>query len=258
MTTERSAIQRFGNRLAGKRPGVATLVKLAGLSLVLLPLPGCQSITGNPTLSNVRIIDASPDGPGMDVYLSESVLAYNLGFGTITSYVPIAPGGYSVNVDTAGTKQLLVTAPGTFLASQQYTVLIGNYAATLQELILKDQSTPAPSGDIAIRMIDQSVRTGGLDIYLVPSGSTLAQTKPFLTDIVFNTNTGYTNIPTGTYTLVVVPTGTVITTTTATLYTGAAVTYTGGAAQTLVLIDTVLTTTPAIQVVTANDYSPVS
>jgi hypothetical protein len=244
--------------LAGKRPGVATLVKLAGLAFVLVPLPGCQSITGNPTLSNVRIIDASPDAPGMDIYLGESVLAYNLGFGTITSYVPIAPGSYSVNADIANSRTQLVTASGTFLASQQYTVLIGNYAATLQELVLKDQSIPAPSGDIAIRMIDQSVRTGALDIYLVPSGSTLAQTKPFLSGIVFNTNTGYMNIPTGTYTLVVVPANTVITTTTATLYTGAAVAYTAGAAETLVLIDTVLTTTPAIQVVTANDYSPVS
>jgi hypothetical protein len=242
-------VQRFEARFARK-----TVVKVAGLAALLGTLPGCQSITGNPSLSQVRIIDASPDAPGIDVYQGTAVLAYNLGLGTITSYVPIAPGTYSVNVDTAGTKQQLVTAAGTFLNNAQYTVLVGNYAATLQELILKDQSQPAPAGDISVRIIDQSLKTGNVDVYMVPSGSTLAGALPILTNIAFNTNSGYLNIPSATYTLVVVPTGTVVSKTTATLYTGAAVSYPGGSARTLVLIDTVTTSVPGIQVVTANDY----
>ncbi len=257
-------IQRFGAgfgpkstglEAAGfKLPGFKTLTQAAGLAALLGTLPGCQSITGNPSLSQVRIIDASPDAPGVDVYQGSAVLAYNLGLGTVTSYVPIAPGTYSVIVDTAGTKQQLVSAAGTFLNNSQYTVLVGNYAATLQELILKDQSQPAPSGDISVRIIDQSVKTGAVDVYMVPSGSTLAAALPILTDISFNTNSGYLNIPSATYTLVVVPTGTKVSTATATLYTGAAVTYPGGSARTLVLIDTVTTSIPGIQVVTANDY----
>jgi hypothetical protein len=261
MTTERSAIQRFGDRFAtttygAETYGLKTLAKLAGLAVVLAPLPGCQSITGSPNLSQVRIVDASPDAPGIDVYQGSAVLAYNLGLGTVTSYVPIAPGQYSIIVDTAGSRQQLVSASGTFLTNGQYTVLVGNYAATLQELILKDQSQPAPSGDIALRFIDQSVRAGALDLYLVPSGSTIATTRPVLTDITFNTNSGYMNIPTGTYTLVAVPTGTVPSTATptSTLYTGAAVAYPGGSARTIVLIDTTVTTVPGIQVVTANDF----
>ncbi len=236
------------------RPGRKTLMQAAGLAALLGTLPGCQSITGNPTLSQVRIIDASPDAPGLDVYQGAGVLAYNLGLGTVTSYVPIAPGSYAVNVDTAGTKQQLVTASGTFLNNAQYTVLVGNYAASLQELILKDQSQPAPTGDISVRIIDQSVKTGGVDVYLVPSGSTLAGALPILTDVTFNTNTGYMNVPAATYTLAVVPTGTKVSASTATLYTGAAVAYPGSSARTLVLIDTVTTSVPGIQVVTANDF----
>lgn len=252
-------IQRFGAGFAPgstgfKAPRFRTLSQAAGLAALLGMLSGCQSITGNPTLSQVRIVDASPDAPGIDVYQGSAVLAYNLGLGTVTSYVPIAPGTYSVMVDTAGTKQQLVTAAGTFLNNAQYTVLVGNYAATLQELILKDQSQPAPSGDISIRIIDQSVKTGAVDVYMVPSGSTLAAALPILTDISFNTNSGYMNIPAGTYTLAVVPTGTKVSTATSTLYSGAAVSYPGGSARTLVLIDTVTTSIPGIQVVTANDY----
>jgi hypothetical protein len=257
MTIERSAIRRLGDRFGVKKPGVGALAKLAGLAAVLFPLPGCQSLTGSPSLSQVRIIDASPDAPGLDVYQGASVLAYNLGLGTVTSYVPIAPGGYAINVDVAGTRQQLVTASGTFLPNAQYTVLVGNFEAALQELILKDQTTPAPANEIALRFINQSVRTGPLDVYLIPSGSTLVGTKPILTDFAFNTNTGYMNIPGGTYTLVAVPTGTVPTATGTTLYTGGAVAYPYSSAETLVLIDSPLTTAPAIQVLTAVDYSPI-
>jgi hypothetical protein len=239
---------------------VKTLAQGAGLAALLVTLPGCQSITGNPSLSQVRIIDASPDAPGVDVYQGSSVLAYNLGLGTVTSYVPIAPGSYSINVDTAGSvpPQLLVTAAGTFLNNAQYTVLVGGSAATLQEFILKDQSQPAPSGDVSIRIIDQADKTGPVDVYLVATGSTLATALPILTNVPLNTNTGYVNYPSGTYTLAVVPTGTVITSKTATLYTGAAVSYPGGAARTIVLVDSLTTSVPSIQVVTAKDYDSVS
>src|SRR5215472_899603 len=106
-------------------------------------LSGCQGIVSSPTASQVRIIDASPDAPGLDIYQNNVAIAYNLGFGTITSYVPIDPGTYTTNATQAGTKQVLSSNKATFVASSQYTVLIGNVAASLQQLTLKDQSQPA-------------------------------------------------------------------------------------------------------------------
>ena len=228
---------------------------LAGLALFALTLAGCQSITGSQRLSQVRMIDASPDAPGLDMYQGSAVLAYNLGLGTVTSYVPITPGGFPIIAETAGTRQQLVTASGTFLADGQYTALIGNFASNLQELILKDQSIPAPNGEISLRIIDQSTRAGAIDLYLVPAGSTITQVTAFATGLIFNSNTGYLNLPTGTYTLVIVPAASAPTTKSATFYTGPAVIYPAGSAKTLVLIDSA-TTTPSIRLVTATDYDP--
>jgi len=233
---------------------VKRALSLATLTILLIPLPGCQSITGNPNVSLVRIVDASPDAPGLDIYEGTNVLAYNLGLGTITSYISLSPGTYGVLVDVAGTRQTLVSAQGTFLTGGQYTVLVGNYANSLQELVLSDQSTPAPSGQINVRFIDQSTRAGALDLYLVPTGSTIISVKPVLTNVTFNVNTGYMNIPAGTYTLIALPTGTIPTATGTTSYTGASVSYSGGAARTFILIDQQLITTPGIQVVTGDDY----
>lgn len=225
-----------------------------GVSALLLSLPGCATVSGSPNLSQVRIIDASPDAGGLDVYQGNGILAYNLGLGTITSYVPLTPGSYSIAVDNAGTRQQIVSASGTFATNAQYTVLIGNFSNTLSEIILKDQTAAAPTGQISLRVLDEATRAGAVDLYLVSSGSTIATAKPILTNVTFGQNTGYFNVPTGTYTLIAVPTGTVPATSTGTSYTGSAVSYSAGSAKTIVLIDQQLATTPGLQVIIANDY----
>ncbi len=229
-------------------------VSLTAAAACALILSGCQGIVSSLTGSQVRIIDASPDAPGLDIYQNNAAIAYNLGFGTITSYVPIDPGIYTTSATTAGTKQILTSSKATFTTGSQYTVLIGNLAANLQQLILKDQSQPAPLGQIALRFIDQATRIGALDIYLVPPGKKLTDVTPLTTNINFNTNTGYLYIPTGTYTLVMVPTGTIPASDTIATYTGAQVTYSAGSATTIILIDQQLVTTPGMQVIIAPDY----
>ena len=230
------------------------VAQFSAVAALLMTLSGCQSITGSPTLSQVRVVDASPDAPAFDVYQGSSVLAYNLGFQFRTSYVPVPPGTYPISVDTAGTRQQLISASGTFLNNAQYTVLVGSYAATLQELVLTDQSQPAPSGSVSVRFLDQSLKTGAVDLYMVPSGSTVSTAVPVATDVAFNANSGYVNIPAGSYTLVIVPTGTKSPASTSSLYTGPTVAYPGACARTLVLVDAKVTNVPSLNVVTLNDF----
>jgi hypothetical protein len=219
-------------------------------------LTGCQAIVSSAPEAQVRIIDATPDAPGLDIYLGNNALAYNLGFGTVTSYIPLNPGTYTISADSAGTKQVLSSSKATLAASSQYTVLIGNSAASLQQTTLVDQSQPAPSGQIALRFIDQATRIGAVDIYLIPTGQKLTAVSPIVTGITFGINTGYLNIPTGTYSVVMLPAGTIPISTTIATYAGPQITYSGGAANTIILIDQQLVSTPGLQVITANDFTP--
>jgi PKD repeat protein len=205
-------------------------------------------------MSQIRIVNASPDAPGLDIYQNSAIIARNLGFGTITSYVPVDPGTYTTATTVYGTKQTLSSSKTTFVTASQYTVLIGNVAASLQQLTLKDQSQPAPSGQIALRFIDQATRIAAVDIYLIPAGSKLTDVTPVYTDLTFGINTGYLNIPVGTYSLVMVPTGTIPTSTTVLTYSGPQVTYTSSSASTVILIDQQLLTAPGLQVIIAPDY----
>ncbi len=233
------------------------LDRLSGLlaaALASLALTGCQAIVSTEPQAQVRIIHATPDAPGLDIYQGPNALAFNLGFGTVTSYISLTPGTYTINADTAGSRQTLSSAKTTFVASTQYTILIGNSITNPQQLTLTDQNQPAPSGQIALRFIHQATRTGAVDIYLVPAGQRVAAVSPVVTNVAFGANTNYVNVPPGTYSLIMVPTGTVPASGTSAAYTGPQVTYYAGAARTIVLIDHQLATTPGLRVITASDF----
>jgi hypothetical protein len=231
-------------------------VRLIAAIAILGTLTGCQAIVSSAPQAHVRIINATPDAPRLDLYQDSNALAFNLDFGTVTSYIQLAPGAYNITANTAGTRQVLSAAKTTFTTSGQYTVLVGNTAASLQQLTLVDQSQPAPPGQTALRFINQATRAGAVDIYVVPAGQKVSAVSPLVTGIAFGTNTGYVNVPTGTYSLAMLPAGTIATSTTIAAYTGPQVTYSPGAARTIILIDPPLVATPGLKVITANDYDP--
>ena len=234
------------------------LRQLAVLAAAFVALTGCQGLIGSPSTSQVRIIDVSPDAPSLDIYQSHEALAHSLGFGTITSYVPVSPGTYTIAANSTGTAQVVSSAKNTFLPSTQYTVLIGNTAANSPQLTLKDQNQPAPSGQIDLRFIGQAPHSGAVDIYLLSPGETLADAKPITTNINLGANTGYLNAPAGTYSIVMLPAGTPALGDTPATYVGTQVSYVDGSARTIILIDQRQISGYHLQIITADDYDPPS
>ena len=228
----------------------------AALLLAAVGLSGCQGITS--TSAQLRLIDASPDAGVIDSYQNSSAHTYNLGFGTMTSYIPMSPGVYNLAAAKAGTRQTLVASSETLAPNHQYTEIIGAGLANLQQTLLLDQSTPAPSGRIDLRIVNQSTRSGAVDVYLVPLGKG-SSTSPVAVSLGFGANSGYIDLPEGTYAIEVVPTGTPLTSSTVTLFSGAQVAYASGAVRTVVLIDQAsvglqhAALTPGLQAIVAAD-----
>jgi hypothetical protein len=231
---------------------------LAAGAGVLLPLTGCQIVDiGAHNVAQLRFIQASQNAPGIDVYANGQAVAYNVGFAYGTSYVTLNPGSYTVTADQAGSKTVLATASQGMAAGQQYTAILGGSLATLQETIVADQTTPAPSGEIDVRIIDETTHVAAVDVYLVPSSGKLTTTSLIssFTNLTFGANTGYVALPAGTYAIVVVPTGTVPTSTTTTLLTGTQLGYAGGSVRTVVLLDAPQgTSSPGVAAYVALDY----
>lgn len=218
-------------------------------------LSGCQGMTAASTRSQVRIVDVSPDAPEMDIYQNSSAIAYRLAPGTITSYVPVDPGASTTMATMSGSRQALTRSRTTFAARGQYTVLIGNFSNNLQQIVVKDQDKPAPAGRIALRLINQAIQAGMVDIYLVPAGQRITETTPITTRSNFGDNTGYLDLPMGTYTLVVEPAGVIPVDDADALYAGAQVPYSSGFAGTIILSDQRRSDARSnMQVIVAPDY----
>ncbi len=230
------------------------------LGACAVALSGCQGmILTTPARPQVRIIDVSPDSPDLDLYQNKSAIAYRLGFGTITSYVPVDPGTATTVATLSGTRQKFTSSRTMLAKAGQYTVLIGNYSSSLQQVVLKDQSQPAPPGQVALRFINQATRNSPVDIYLVSAGQALAAVTPVVSGAGFGANTGYMNLPAGVYTLMLMPAGVAPSDGSAALYTGARVIYGSGAADTIVLIDEQRPEAqPGMQAIIAPDYTPVT
>jgi hypothetical protein len=233
--------------------------RVIALALLAAALAGCQGIAGIQPVSQVRVIDVSPDAPALDIYpgppQSTPAALYNVGFGTVSSYISVAAGASTQAATIAGTQQQLATVRGNFLTGSRYTVLAGNISASLQMTVLKDQSYPAPTGQVALRFLDQATRAGAVDIYLVPPGSAAARVAPIDTGLSYSSNTGYINIPSGTYSIVVLPAGAAPSSAASPLYTGSRMSYPSGSARTILLIDQQPATPSGLQVITADDYA---
>jgi hypothetical protein len=133
-------------------------------------------------------------------------------------------------------------------------VLAGNISASLQMTVLKDQSFPAPAGQVALRFLDQATHAGAVDIYLVPPGSTIGRVSPIDTGLSFSSNTGYIDAPSGTYSILVLPAGAVPSSAATPIYSGSQVSYPGGSARTILLIDQRPAAPLGLQVIVADDY----
>jgi hypothetical protein len=245
----------------------ARIPRLAAVALCGIVLAGCQGVTGLQPTAQVRVIDASPDAPALDIAQTSPAPAipnglYNIGFGTVSSYIAMPAGAYTHSAYVAGTQQQLAFARGTFTAGGQYTLLAGNIAASLQMALLRDQSTPAPGGQTALRFLGQATRSGAVDLYLLPTGFSLSGASPIATGVNFGTNTGYINAPAGTYSIVAYPAG-VAPNVSSPSFTGTQMAFPATSVRTIVLLDQ-RTDTPqfatpkshSLQIVTANDYDP--
>ncbi|MGA2672487.1 MAG: DUF4397 domain-containing protein [Terracidiphilus sp.] len=233
-----------------------TLPKLAmaaaGSLALALGFSACENVAGYTQPSLVRVIDASYIAPAVNVEVEGTLLAGNIGQGTITPYGTLpasAAAAIKVTAATGGTT--LVSTTGTLLAGHQHSVFLtdnGVAPTSYTVTVLEDQQVAAASGHSAFRFLNQAPKTGAVDIYMVPSGTTLADTIPLVTALPVGATAGYISFTSQTVTMVITPTGL-----TTPKYTSASLALTGGEVRTVLIVDTQLTSNPPVEVFTAND-----
>jgi hypothetical protein len=132
---------------------------------------GSSNSTGLATQASLRMLNGSPDGPPVDLYVYGSRIVTNLGYATSTSYIPIGTGPATIKVVATGDSIGLATTSTAFVTGQAYSVFAVGKIATLSLLVATDSNT-APAGDSArLRFVHGSPSSPAVDVYQAPLGS---------------------------------------------------------------------------------------
>jgi hypothetical protein len=238
-----------------RRFTLPALAMAAGVSLALgLGLTACENVATYTQPSLVRVIDASYIAPAADVIVEGTLIAANIGQGSITPYGTLPASNNAVIKVTAATGgATLVTTNGTLLAGHQHSIFLTDNGAaptSYTVTVLEDQQVAAATGHSAFRFLNQAPKVGPVDVYMIPSGSTIDKATPIATALPVGATAGYISFTSQTVTMVIVPTGTVTP-----QYTSTAMALTGGEVRTVLIVDTQLTSDPPVQVFIANDVN---
>lgn len=230
------------------------LAGVAALALALF-IAACENVSGytQPTLA--RVIDASYVAPAVNITVNGTLIAANLGQGAITPYGPLPASNSAtidVNATTAG-PPLIDGSDYQFAAGNQYSVFLADDASAPTGYgftLLQDQQIAAPSGHSSYRFLNQAINTGAVDIYLIPTGSTIANAIPLVAALTVSATPSYVSFISQKVTMVITPTGL-----TTPAYTSAPIALTGGEVRTVLIVDAQLTVNPPVAVFTGNDVN---
>jgi len=230
-----------------------TLATISALALAFL-LSACQNVASYTQSSLARVIDASAGSTALSVTVEGTPLAVNLGQGTISDYGTFAASqaaAIKLLATNDTTSTTLLSASAALTAGTHHSILITDSTSSSSGYaisILADQHTSAATGHSTFRFINQASTTGAVDIYVVPSSSTLAKSTALVSDLAVGATPTYVSFTSETVTIVVVATGTDVTTTTTTttttdssLYTSDSLALTGGEVRTVLLVNSKLT-----------------
>ncbi|MTI67337.1 MAG: DUF4397 domain-containing protein [Firmicutes bacterium] len=131
------------------------------------------------TVSYLRVLHASPDAPGVDVYLNNMIVASNLKFKDFTPYLPLMPGLYNVKVFPANTQvNPVINANIEVKPNSDYTVAAAGMLKEIKPIIIDDTSGRIPVNKGQVKFVHLSPDAPAVDITL-PDGTILFENIKF-------------------------------------------------------------------------------
>ena len=154
-----------------------------------------------PSTSLVKVIHASPDAPGVDLLVDNTVAGTNLTFPNNTGYLTVNSGTRNVKVNVTGTQTTVIEANVDFMKDMNYSVFAVNSVANIEPLLIQDDLTAPAQGKAHVRFIHLSPDAPAVDITLT-DGTVVFGNK------AFKEFTAFTPIDAGTFDLQVRVAGT--------------------------------------------------
>lgn len=153
--------------------------------------------------SYIRFFHASPNSPGIDIYVDNSLVAKDLKYQQFTSYLPISAGEYDIKIYPTGTTSTPILTDDNFGItpnSIQTAAIIGE-GSSLELFSVPEPHLSVNPSMVFLRFVGLSPDSPSLDVAL-PNGQLLFK------GIDYKDIMGYILIPPGNYTILLKATGT--------------------------------------------------
>ena len=175
---------------------------LAALSLLTA---GCGASSGGQ--SQIRLINAIPDGQPADIYVNGTKVVENFSFGQVypapatpAGYVPVTSGTakFQAFPPAETTNPVSPTGPVTLMVAKQYTVVAaGLELSDYPPVLITDDNTPPSAGNVELRVINASLNSPahGVDVYIVPPGADIVNYQAQISGLSYTQASTYQPIP---------------------------------------------------------------
>lgn len=156
----------------------------------------------NQTNSYIRIFNASPNAPAVDIYANDKLIVKDLAYKEFSQYLPVPPSNYNITVYPSGqtTNPVINTNVNIPLNTVFNLAIIGTFP-DISLYAIQEPTTAQNFGRSCVRFVNLSPNAPALNIGLSDG------TKVFH-DVSYKGITDYACIPAGTYTFIISPAGT--------------------------------------------------
>ncbi|MBI6873216.1 DUF4397 domain-containing protein [Clostridium aciditolerans] len=152
--------------------------------------------------SYIRIFNASPNSPALDIYANGNLIVTNLAYKEFSQYIPVPPGNYNIKVYPSGqTTNPVIDSNINIPANTVFNIAIIGTFPNISLYTIQEPTTAQNFGRACIRFINLSPNSPAVDIKLSDG------TKVFR-NVGYKGITDYACIPPGTYTFIITLTDT--------------------------------------------------
>jgi hypothetical protein len=188
---------------------IKNFVLALAVSIAAFTFVGCDdeetpvTPTNLPSNSLVKVVHASPDAPGVDLLVDNTVAGTNLTYPNNTGYLTVNSGTRNIKVNVTGTMSSVIEANVDFMQNKNYSVFAVNSVSNIEPLLIEDDLTAPAQGKAHVRFIHLSPDAPAVDITLT-DGTVVFGNKSF------KEFTAFTPLDAGSYDLQVRVAGTTI------------------------------------------------
>ena len=185
---------------------VIALVTFCALIIVGGCGGGDSSSTSN-TSPEIRFVQATPSQGNSNV-LIDSTTAANVNYGAATAYLTETQGSHHIQIEPNGSATTYVDQTLSLTNGTLTTMVVTGVAPNITAPQFTDENTVATTGDASIRIINAAPNMGPADVYIVSSGTSIANLSPTVANLAFQAGTTYQDVAPGSYEIFLTAPGT--------------------------------------------------